>query len=81
MTSREIEFFVLARKFSAMNAYVSFGAFKVELRERAHQIGEQISTLCDNIASGNITDYRLIRRFHEELLRAVIQLKRENNSS
>jgi hypothetical protein len=68
-----------------MNAYVSFGVFKVELRERASQTGERerISTLCKNVASGNITitDYHLIKRFHEELLREVIQLQQENNSS
>jgi len=81
MTSREIEFFVLARKFSIMNIYLSFQVFKPELRERALQIDYRISTLCQNVASGNITDYRLIKRFLGDLSREVMQLRWENNSS
>ena len=81
MTSREIQFFVLARKFSIMNIYLSFGTFKPELKERALQLDNQISTLCQNVASGNITDYHLIKRFHDELSREMTQLHRENNSS
>jgi len=49
------------------------------MRERALQINYRISTVCHNVASGNITDYHylLIKRFLRDLSREVVQLRRK----
>jgi hypothetical protein len=79
MSSREIDFFVLGRKFSAINAYVVFTVFKPELVERARQIHERVTTLCDSIVAGHVSNYYVIERFLAEFHKLILELRRENN--
>jgi len=78
MTSREIDFFVLGRKFSAINAYVSFTTFKPDLVQKARQIHDGVTTLCDSIVSGHLTNYFVIKRLLDEFYEQIVYLRREN---
>jgi hypothetical protein len=78
MTDREIEFFDLGRHLCSLNAMVTFDTFKPELQERANQIKRQITILCDNISSGQLTNLGLIRRFFRDFTEQIVQLRQEN---
>jgi hypothetical protein len=81
MSARELDFFVAGRQLSALKFSLMFDIFNPELKERANQIKNQISILCDNISSGEITDLVLIKRFQEDFSVQVMQLRRENITS
>jgi hypothetical protein len=78
MTDREIEFFDLGRHLCSLNAMVTFDTFKPELQERANQIKRQITILCDNISSGQLTNLWLIQRFFRDFTEQIVQLRQEN---
>jgi len=79
MSSREIDFFVLGCTFSAINSYVVFTVFKPELVQRARQIHEGVTTLCDSIAAGHVSNYYVIKRLLDEFHEQILELRRENN--
>jgi len=78
MSSREIEFFDLGRHFCSLNAMVTFDTYKPELRERAIQIKREITILCDNISSGQLTNLWLIKRLFRDFTEQIVQLRQEN---
>ena len=78
MSVRECDFFVAGRQLYALKASVTFEMFKPELRERANQIKNQITILCENISSREIIDLLLIKRFTEDFTAQVMRLRREN---
>ena len=78
MFVRERDFFDAGRQLYALKASLTFNVFNPELRERANQIKNQITVLCENISSGEMIDLVLIKRFTEDFTAQVMRLRREN---